>query len=170
MSCHPTPEELLLKFATGTLSPAPALALHVALDPQARRAVDELNCLGGVLLESEAAAPQDDAALERVMARLDRIAVEPRATPATRRLGFEWAPPPLAPYLRPGLHWRRILGKFDEIRLDVPGDAYRAPLLRLEPGRGLPEHKHPGYEYCPSSEHLRQIGPIWKRGSGGSAD
>jgi SWI/SNF-related matrix-associated actin-dependent regulator 1 of chromatin subfamily A len=23
---------------------------------------------------------------------------------------------------------------------------------------------------CPSSEHLRQIGPIWKRGSGGSAD
>ncbi len=43
--------------------------------------------------------------------------------------------------------WRRILGQFDEIRLGVPGDAYRVSLLRLEPGHGLPEHKHPGYEY-----------------------
>ena len=120
-----------------------AVALHVALDPQARRAVDGLNAVGGALIEGEAAASLDDAALERVMARLDQVAVEPRATPAARRLGFEWAPPPLAPYLRPGMGWRRILGKFDEIRLDVPGDAYRVSLLRLEPGRGLPEHKHP---------------------------
>jgi len=45
------------------------------------------------------------------------------------------------------MDWHRILGKFDEIRLEVPGDAYRVSLLRLEPGRGLPEHKHPGYEY-----------------------
>jgi putative transcriptional regulator len=149
MSCHPAPEELLLDFATGALPQAPALAvaLHVGLDPQARRAVDGLNAVGGALIEDEAAASLDDAALERVMARLDQVAVERRATPAARRLGFEWAPPPLAPYLRPGMRWRRILGKFDEIRLDVPGDAYRVSLLRLEPGRGLPEHRHTGYEY-----------------------
>jgi putative transcriptional regulator len=75
------------------------------------------------------------------------VSVEPPAAPVARRPGFEWAPPPLVPHLRPGMGWRRILGKFDEIRLDVPGDAYRVSLLRLEPGHGLPQHRHPGYEY-----------------------
>ena len=153
MSRHPAPEELLLDYAAGALSPAPALAvaLHVALDPAARREVDRLSAVGGALIESEAAASLDDAALDRAMARLDQVAVEPRAepraVPAVPQPGFEWVPPPLLPHLRPGMNWRRILGKFDEIRLDVPGDAYRVSLLRLEPGHGLPEHKHPGYEY-----------------------
>lgn len=151
MNHHPAPEELLLDYATGALAQALALAvaLHVALDSQSRRVVDGLHAVGGSLIEGdgEAEASLDDAALARAMARLDEVSVEPRATSAARRLGFEWAPSPLIPYLRPWTRWRRILGKFDEIRLDVPGDAYRVSLLRLEPGRGLPEHMHPGYEY-----------------------
>jgi putative transcriptional regulator len=149
MSRHLAPDELLLDYAAGTLPEGPilAVALHAALDPAARQAVDRLNAVGGALLEGETEASLDDSALERAMARLDEVAVEPRATPAARRRGFEWAPAPLIPHLRPGTNWHRILGKFDEIRLDVPGDAYRVSLLRLEPGRGLPEHKHPGYEY-----------------------
>lgn len=149
MSRHPAPEELLLDYAAGALPDGPALAvaLHVALDPASRRAVGRLNAVGGALIEGEAGTGLEDAALERAMARLDQVAVEPRAVPAARRPGFDWAPPPLVPHLRPGMGWRRILGKFDEIRLDVPGEAYRVSLLRLEPGRGLPEHKHAGYEY-----------------------
>ena len=149
MSRHSAPEELLLDYTAGALPQAPALAvaLHVALDPAARRMVDRLNAVGGALIEGEAEAALDGDALERAMARLDQVAVEPRAVPAAPRRGFEWAPAPLIPHLRPGMGWRRILGKFDEIRLDVPGDAYRVSLLRLEPGRGLPEHRHPGYEY-----------------------
>ena len=149
MNGHLAPEELLLDYAAGALPQAPALAvaLHAALDPAARRAVDRLNAVGGALLEGEAGAALDAAALQRVMAQLDAVAVEPRVTSPARHLGFEWAPPPLVPHLRPGMSWRSILGKFDEIRLDVPGDAYRVSLLRLEPGRALPEHKHTGYEY-----------------------
>ena len=149
MSRHPAPDELLLDYAAGALPDAPALAvaLHVALDPASRRALDRLNAVGGALIEGEAGAAPDESALERAMARLDQVPVEPRAVPAARRPGFNWAPPPLVPHLRPSMGWRRILGKFDEIRLDVPGDAYRVSLLRLEPGRGLPEHKHAGYEY-----------------------
>ncbi|MBX9946244.1 MAG: ChrR family anti-sigma-E factor [Reyranella sp.] len=149
MSRHPAPEELLFDYASGALPDGPALAvaLHVALDPDSRRAVERLHALGGALIEREIEAPIDDAVLARTMARLDDVPVEPRAVTAARRPGFEWAPPPLAPHLRPDMNWRRILGKFDEIRLDLPGDAYRVSLLRLEPGRGLPEHKHPGYEY-----------------------
>ena len=89
----------------------------------------------------------DEAALESLMARLDGMPVEPPARAPVRRPGFEWAPAPLVPHLRPGMGWRRILGMFDEIRLDLPGSFHRVSLLRLEPGRGLPQHKHAGYEY-----------------------
>ena len=149
MSRHPAPEELLLDYAAGALSDgrALALALHVALAPASRQTVDQLNAVGGALIEGEPEALLDDAALERALARVGKVMVEPRAVPAARHPGFDWAPPPLVPHLRPGMGWRRILGQFDEIRLDVPGDAYRVSLLRLEPGHGLPEHKHPGYEY-----------------------
>ena len=149
MSRHPAPEELLLDYATGALPDGPALAvaLHVALDPSARRTLEGLRALGGTLIERQDEAALGDDALARAMARLDQVPVEPRPAPAAPRPGFEWAPPPLAPHVRRGMGWRRIMGKFDEIRLDVPGDAYRVSLLRLEPGRGLPEHRHPGYEY-----------------------
>lgn len=149
MSRHPAPEELLLDYAAGALPDGPALAvaLHVALDPQSRRTVERLNAVGGALLDRDPGASLDDQALERALARLDRVRVEPRPAPAARPRGFEWAPAPLLPHLKPGAAWRRILGKFDEIRLDLPGDFHRVSLLRLEPGRGLPEHSHTGYEY-----------------------
>ena len=149
MSRHPAPDELLLDYAAGALPEGPALAvaLHAALDPGARAAVDRLNAVGGALIEREPASALDEGSLENVLARLDGIAVEPPREAPRARPGFEWAPAPLLPYLKPGMDWRRILGKFDEIRLDLAGAFHRVSLLRLEPGRGLPEHKHTGYEY-----------------------
>ncbi len=149
MSRHPAPDELLLDYAAGALPDGPALAvaLHTALDPDSRRMVDRLTAVGGALIEREAEAAVDEAALESLMARLDGMPVEPPARAPVRRPGFEWAPAPLVPHLRPGMGWRRILGMFDEIRLDLPGSFHRVSLLRLEPGRGLPQHKHAGYEY-----------------------
>jgi putative transcriptional regulator len=154
MSRHPAPEELLLDYATGSLAHGPALAvaLHVALDPMARRMVERLAALGGVLIEGEAPFTQegadlDEAALQRTLARLDGLAVEPRPAPYERPPGFEWAPAPLARHLGADARWRRVLGGFEEIRLHLPGDSHRVSLLRLNPGRGLPMHRHVGTEY-----------------------
>ena len=153
MSRHPAPEELLLDYAAGALPAGPSLAveLHAALDPQSKRTVERLVALGGALIEREPApveARLDETALERTLARLEAVPVEPKPSlPRHRHRGFDWAPAPLVPHLRPGMDWRRVMGKFDEIRLDLPGDFHRVSLLRLESGRGLPEHKHPGYEY-----------------------
>jgi len=145
---HPAPEELLLDYAAGTLAPGPALAvsLHVALDPAARRRVERLGALGGALLEGEDAAPFDEALLQSTLARLDGVAVEPRPAPYVARPGFEWAPEPLARHLDAGLRWKRVFGGFEEIRLMLPGE-HRVSLLRLEPGRGLPMHRHVGEEF-----------------------
>ena len=153
MSRHPAPDEILLDYAAGALPDGPALAvaLHVALDPQSQRTIDRLNAVGGALIEREPVAEFgaiDDAVLEKALAHLEEVPVEPRpAAPSRRHAAFDWAPAPLVPHLRPGMDWRRVMGKFDEMRLDLPGDFHRVSLLRLESGRGLPEHKHAGYEY-----------------------
>ena len=150
MSGHVAPEELLLDYAAGALAAGPQLlvALHVALDPVARRVVERLDALGGALLEGDVDAAPDDAALERTLARLDEIAVEPRPAPPLRRPGFEWAPPLLARHIAPDARWRPVLGGFEEIRLRLPGDSsHRVSVLRLKPGRGLPMHRHVGTEF-----------------------
>lgn len=150
MSRHLAPEELLLDYATGALPEGPALAvaLHVALDPVARRSVEALGALGGALIEGEQMADGlDDAALQRALARLDAAPVEQRPAPVVRRPGFAWAPPPLQRYLEAGTQWRRAFGGFEEIRLPTHGDTHRVSLLKLEPGKGLPMHRHVGSEY-----------------------
>lgn len=149
MSRHPAPEELLLDYAAGALPQGPALAvaLHVALDPMARRTVERLGAVGGALIEGEDAADFDEAALQRTLARLDGIAVEPRPAPYAPRPGFKWAPAPLVRHIGAGPEWRRAVGGFEEIRLNLPGDSHRVSLLRLAPGRGLPMHRHDGSEY-----------------------
>jgi putative transcriptional regulator len=145
---HPAPEELLLDYAAGALAAGPALAvaLHVALDPAARRTVERLGALGGALMEGEGETPFDEALVQSTLARLDGVSVEPRPQPYVPRPGFEWAPAPLAPHLGPQPSWRRVFGGFEEMRLKLPGE-HRVSLLRLEPGHGLPMHRHVGDEF-----------------------
>jgi putative transcriptional regulator len=146
---HQAPDELLLDYAAGTLAQGPALAvaLHVALDPAARRSVTALGALGGAFLEGEAATAVDEMALERALARLDRTAVEARPPALAPPAGFEWAPPPLRKHLAPGAQWRRAFGGFEEIRLGIADGSHRVLLMRMMPGNGLPVHRHAGSEY-----------------------
>ena len=149
MSRYPAPDELLLDYAAGALPEGPALAvaLHVALDPAARRTVDRLGAFAGVLLEDEAGSSLDEAQVERTLARLDRVAVEPRPAASASPPGFGWAPPALGRYLASGARWHRKLGGFEEITLTMHADSHRVSLLRLEPGHGLPVHRHVGDEF-----------------------
>jgi putative transcriptional regulator len=148
MSRHPAPEELLLEYAAGVLPEGPALAvaLHVALDPAARRTVDRLQAVAGEMLEQSPPAGEDGLGLDSVLARLDTLPVEPAAAAAPAPTGFEWAPSALRPYLG-GRSWKRSLGGFERMDIGLHGDSHRVSLLRLEPGRGLPVHSHVANEY-----------------------
>jgi putative transcriptional regulator len=155
MSRHPAPDELLLDYAAGVLPEGPALAvaLHVAIDPASRRVVERLRDVGAALIEGAAlidgeAVANDlgDAALEQALARLDGVPVEAPRAPAAVQAGLVWAPAPLRPYLA-GKGWKRVFGGFDEIRLRLHGDTHRVSLLRLKPGKGLPQHRHVADEF-----------------------
>jgi putative transcriptional regulator len=150
---HHAPDELLLDYAAGVLPEGPALAvaLHVALDPRSRRLVHRLRGVGGALFDEDpGAADMGEAALEEALARLDDLPggdtpVAPAARPGFAP-GFNWAPVALRPYLA-GRTWQRAFGGFEEVRLDLRGDAHRVRLLKLEPGQGLPPHRHVANEY-----------------------
>src|SRR5262245_14987744 len=148
MSRHPAPDELLLDYATGVLAEGPALAvsLHLALDPAAQQVVNRLRTVGGALLEAETGAELGEAALAGVMAKLESVAVEPKAPAPAPRPGFEWAPSSLLPYLGTK-DWKRAFGGFEQIEFGLHGDTHKAALLRLQPGKGLPVHRHIANEY-----------------------
>jgi putative transcriptional regulator len=150
MSRHMAPEELLLDYAAGGLAEGPALAVavHVALDAGARRMVDRLGMVAGALLDGEREAIVDDEALRQTLARLDGVTVEAPTERAAAAAGPAWAPEPLRRYLGTASKWRHHrMGGFDEMPLRLHGDSHWASLLRLEPGRGLPQHRHIGDEY-----------------------
>lgn len=146
---HQAPEELLLDYASGALAEGPSLAvsLHIALDPVSRRTVQDLQAFGGALLESENPPAFEEFALGLAIAKLDAVDVEPRPQPSKPMPGFEWAPAPLRRYLGNAPRWRKAIGGFENIPIHVPGDNHRVELLRLMPGRGLPQHRHSGNEY-----------------------
>jgi putative transcriptional regulator len=147
-SHHPS-EARLLDYASGALSEPPALlvATHLAVCPACRRAVAELEAVGGALLDLAPPAPLADDALERTLARLDEQAVAPLPAPAAQA-GGDALPQPLRGYLGESLDclpWRR-LGPIAEVRLlpDFPGFTTR--LLWARAGTAVPAHTHHGSE------------------------
>eukprot|EP01026_Neomeris_dumetosa_P045404 TRINITY_DN38452_c0_g1_i10.p4 TRINITY_DN38452_c0_g1~~TRINITY_DN38452_c0_g1_i10.p4 ORF type:complete len:102 (-),score=13.37 TRINITY_DN38452_c0_g1_i10:184-489(-) len=66
-------EALLVRYASGNLNPAPSLlvATHLALRPDRRAYVGDLEALGGALLEALPPSEVSDDLREAVFARLD---------------------------------------------------------------------------------------------------
>jgi putative transcriptional regulator len=150
MTQHRPPAELLLDYATGT-APAPLallVATHLALSPESQTDVRTLEAVGGVLLDSLAPVAPAAESWARILARLDD-APAPAPT-APRRSPSALFPAPLAALLPDDpttLPWRKLIGGVSEVALPVSDARYKAALLRVEPGRALPQHTHRGSEH-----------------------
>jgi putative transcriptional regulator len=138
---HPS-EATLLAHAAGSLAAAhrQVVAIHLALCPACAADLRLLERAGGALLDGLKAAPLDDGALDRMLARLDeppppRPSAPPPASPdamlaalATKR--WRWS--------GPGIALMPLMARDDsDTRLD---------LIRVAPGTGLLEHGHRGFE------------------------
>lgn len=149
---HPVPPELLLDYASGTLAEGPALlvATHLAYSEAACADVAALEAAAGEMLEAMPAEALDDDALARTLARID---APPTPAPPTRskdaaaRVVGTAIPTALRRYLPDDARWRPALGGIEEIELPLSDKSYRATLMRIGAGRGLPVHRHAGSEY-----------------------
>lgn len=152
---HPS-EALLMSYGAGALNEGLSLAVatHLAFCPDCRRAADEIDVMGGALIEEEPAAPLSEEALQSVMARLDEPEAESRPTP-TPSADFTQPldpsiPNPLRDYLGgsfESLRWRRLapgVRQFTVLPRTAGGG--NARLLRIAPKTPLPEHGHGGIE------------------------
>ncbi|HZT18318.1 MAG TPA: ChrR family anti-sigma-E factor [Dongiaceae bacterium] len=146
---HPT-EDRLAAYAAGGSSEAESLlvASHLVLCPDCRRRVGDYEALGGMLLEALPAEPLAEDSLARTLARLDRTA--PEAPPVARApapAGGLALPRPICNLVGQDmtrLAWRPAGPGVLFHRLPVAGA--RAWLLKVRPGRGVPDHGHSGEE------------------------
>jgi putative transcriptional regulator len=144
---HPS-DELLFDYGAGALSEAWSLAVatHLALCPQCRHDVDDVEALGGELLEGLAPVPVSRSAFDDVIARLDS---EDAPEQPTARVPGHVLSQPLRGYLgsdADGLDWQRLgLGAY-HILIPTGDTGITARLLRIPAGRPVPTHTHGGLE------------------------
>jgi putative transcriptional regulator len=147
---HPS-LELLLDYAAGSTGEAAGLALatHLALCPECREVVAQLESVGGALLEAIEPAAVPSEALDSLLARLDEpvpVQVPDRRPPA------DPVPQPLRGYIGQDLEtirWKRVMRGVEQADIAVgrgrTGNV-RARLLRIGPGVRVPRHTHAGTE------------------------
>jgi putative transcriptional regulator len=152
MISHHPGEEMLVEFAGGSL-PAPetlVVSAHLAMCARCRRNVEQLEALGAVLLEDGATAPVEEAAFERLMARIDdgEEATPPPSAPVDAETRATLPTPlhALLPASFPSLRWRRAAPGIEEVALRSYGGA-RVSLLRIRSGQRVPRHTHGGSEF-----------------------
>jgi putative transcriptional regulator len=147
---HPAPE-LLLTYASGSANEGVGLliATHLALCPECRAEVADAEAAGGALLNQLAPAQMGEAALEKVLQKLDsqneNLLTKTRAHRAPAK---NPVPEPLRSYLGGDFDrvaWRPVAGGISHVPLFRRGGA-RVELIRAAPGAGVATHTHRGEE------------------------
>ena len=147
---HHASDELLLAYAAGQLSPAPALvvASHLAMSGDSAARFSTFEQLGGALLDEQPMADIAPDLFERMLARLDEPAPEEHIRVPQDHSALDVGvalPPPLA-QCKIG-KWRTIAPGIRFANVDMPEDPkYKVVLLRVGPGKALPQHGHAGSE------------------------
>lgn len=129
-------DELLLRYASGTLDPALRLlvARHIALHRQTTERLAGFERFGGLMLAAEPGIAMTAGSLDRALARIGAYDRQPglpdSGWPDLDQLKWRWAGPgrSLAP-------------------IAVEGSAMRAYALRLAPGKSMLQHSHADHEW-----------------------
>ncbi|MGI9382772.1 MAG: ChrR family anti-sigma-E factor [Methyloligellaceae bacterium] len=154
---HHPDEATLMSYAAGTLSEALSVvvASHLELCPHCRARARELEALGAVLLDDVAPEDMSDASLAVFWQKLDALddkvlRIHPERAAKEMTGTASGLSGPLAKLLgRPlaEVRWKRLAPGIRYHRLPL-SDPSRGDLrlLKIAPGRTLPEHGHGGSE------------------------
>ncbi|QFR34860.1 ChrR family anti-sigma-E factor [Ancylobacter sp. TS-1] len=153
---HHATDETLMRYAAGHLPAAPArvVAVHLAGCTTCRTRLAAFEAVGGALLEQtspEPMAPDSFAAALRIieaedgMSRAAQTPARPGRSPALLPGGIP-IPEPLRDCEMGPWRWIGLGVRASALRLPEDPEA-RLTLLRVGPGRKLPEHGHFGTEF-----------------------
>lgn len=163
---HHINDDLLLAYASGNLSEGWSLAVatHLAMCPDCRKALFLAEAAGGALLEQLEPVGGDDRAWEKLKARIE---AEPTPPVQPRRQSSQAViPEPLRSYLGSDLadlKWRRV-GTAHQIMIKTADRETQVRLLRIPAGTPVPEHSHGGRELTvvltgAFHDHVDSFGP-----------
>lgn len=148
---HQVSDELLLDYASGNLSEGWSLAIstHLALCPQARRRLQQIEGAAGALFDKIAANQNvSDGDWAKMKAKL--AGAEPPKRPYSTPVQAEGViPEPLRSYLGgdvSSLKWKSLGRGAYQIRINTNDPETQVRLLRIPAGKPVPEHTHDGRE------------------------
>ena len=142
---HNVSEERMLAYAAGVLS-APesvVIATHLALRPQQKTWLNQLQKLGGVMLEDTPVEAMREDALATALSRIETDAGE--ASQPLPLNDMPELPEPLRHYELGPWRWAGPGIKVRNVHAPREGKC-RVILLKIEPGQKTPRHTHGGVE------------------------
>jgi putative transcriptional regulator len=152
---HHLDDATLMSMAAGALPEALATvaAAHIDSCPACRKRLNELDMLGGALLEDVTPVPLSDGLTERMAAhfREDNVRSFPGSRVRARSTQADGeVPKPLQKLIGSSLddlNWRWLAPGVRQYSIDMPGESRGSlRLLRIKAGMRIPEHGHGGSE------------------------
>ena len=144
MTQHHPDINTLTEFATGTLDPAQAIAVkaHLHFCPHCRQQVQQLEQLGGILLEQSEPAALEHLNFDSLMNTIDQL--PPERLPAQSN---EALPGVVVSLLkRKPLVWRKFTGGLKEATLNAGPSKHEIALHKIKASGRVPKHDHDGME------------------------
>jgi len=153
MSIHHHPHEAsLMAYVAGTASPQVSfvVAAHLCFCAECRKKVQELEAVGGVLLDELPEVQMSTGALDEMMAMLDTESPKTLAVQAKPPILQNNIPAPLLELFPNGydqVSWKSVVpGIKSHTFSGIDLEAGTLRLLQIAPGMTLPEHSHTGTE------------------------
>lgn len=151
---HHPDEVFLLDYASGALGEAwsIAIATHLSLCPDCRRAVAGMESIGAGLMEALEPVPVSPSGFESLMARIDGEAPEIDSAEhiVAARPSEYGIPQPLRSYVENAagkIEWQRLGRGASQCLIETGQDGATARLLRIPAGKPVPAHTHRGLEF-----------------------
>ena len=148
---HPN-YEFLLDYSSGAMGESWSLAIatHLALCPDCRRTIRDLEAIGASLLEGLSSTPLSVKSSNAILSRLSMDTVSSENTPYIVESGVAPVlPEPLRRYAGgdiKDLQWQRLgLGAY-QCHIPTDDEGISARLLRIPAGKLVPAHTHGGLE------------------------
>lgn len=146
---HPS-DTTLMSYASGGLSHGLSLivAAHLGMCPRCRKRASLADSIGGAVLDDAAPAAVSDESLEEVFRRI--AAADPQGHVRPRGAGRHGIPAPLGAMLpedMADIRWRLVGPGIRQAKLPGEnGEDEGVKMLRIAPGRSVPQHGHGGHE------------------------